>query len=102
MRAWRCFRVGPDGGWDRTVDDPAVVLGEAAPRLPNTLCVADRGAPSELQVMTLDLEGIMVSAGSACSPPQRPIARTIVARGDKPLAGEAGATVAARAAKART
>jgi len=45
----------------------AMVLGEAAPRLPNTLCVADPGAPAELQVMGLDLEGIMVSAGSACS-----------------------------------
>jgi cysteine desulfurase len=45
----------------------AVVLGEAAPRLPNTLCVAAPGAPAELQVMALDLAGVMVSAGSACS-----------------------------------
>jgi cysteine desulfurase len=45
----------------------AVVLGEAAPRLPNTLCVADPGATAELQVMSLDLAGVMVSAGSACS-----------------------------------
>jgi cysteine desulfurase len=43
------------------------VLGEGAERLPQTLCVAFEGWPSELQVMTLDLAGVMISAGSACS-----------------------------------
>ncbi|TAJ70327.1 MAG: cysteine desulfurase [Phenylobacterium sp.] len=45
----------------------AVVVGEASPRLPNTLCVATPGWTSDLQVMGLDLAGVMVSAGSACS-----------------------------------
>lgn len=45
----------------------AVVMGEGAPRLPNTLCVALAGWGAELQVMQMDLAGIMVSAGSACS-----------------------------------
>jgi cysteine desulfurase len=45
----------------------SVVMGEAAPRLPNTLCVAAPGFTSDLQVMGLDLAGVMVSAGSACS-----------------------------------
>jgi len=45
----------------------AVVVGEGAPRLPNTLCVASPGHTSDLQVMSLDLAGFMVSAGSACS-----------------------------------
>jgi cysteine desulfurase len=45
----------------------AVVLGEAAPRLPQTLCFAAEGFPSELQVMGLDLAGVMISAGAACS-----------------------------------
>jgi cysteine desulfurase len=45
----------------------AVVVGEAAPRLPNTLCIATPGWTSDLQVMGLDLAGVMVSAGSACS-----------------------------------
>jgi len=45
----------------------AVVVGEAAPRLPNTLCIATSGWTSDLQVMGLDLAGVMVSAGSACS-----------------------------------
>ncbi|OYX31473.1 MAG: aminotransferase [Caulobacterales bacterium 32-69-10] len=45
----------------------AVVVGEGAPRLPNTLCVAAPGWASSLQVMALDLAGVMISAGSACS-----------------------------------
>ncbi len=45
----------------------SVVMGEAAPRLPNTLCIAAPGFTSDLQVMGLDLAGVMISAGSACS-----------------------------------
>lgn len=45
----------------------AVVLGQGAPRLANTLCVAAEGFASELQVMQMDLAGVMTSAGSACS-----------------------------------
>jgi cysteine desulfurase len=45
----------------------AVVVAEGAPRLPNTLCLATAGWTSDLQVMALDLAGVMVSAGSACS-----------------------------------
>lgn len=44
-----------------------VVMGEAAPRLANTLCVATPDFPSDRQVMALDLAGVMVSAGAACS-----------------------------------
>lgn len=43
------------------------IFGIAAPRLPNTACFAWTGLPSETQVMALDLAGIAVSAGSACS-----------------------------------
>jgi cysteine desulfurase len=45
----------------------AVVLGEGAQRLPQTLCFAGEGFGSEVQVMNMDLAGVMVSAGSACS-----------------------------------
>lgn len=45
----------------------AQVLGIEAPRLPNTSCIALPGVSAETQVMALDLEGIAVSAGSACS-----------------------------------
>jgi cysteine desulfurase len=44
-----------------------VVLGAAAPRLPNTAAIAMPGVAAETQVIALDLDGVMVSAGAACS-----------------------------------
>lgn len=81
--AWR------DAAASRLKAAGAVVLGEAAPRLPNTLCVADPGAPSELQVMTLDLAGVMVSAGSACSSGKVKASRVLAAMGWPKLADSA-------------
>lgn len=43
------------------------VVGADADRLPNTSCLILPGVTSETQVMALDLAGISVSAGSACS-----------------------------------
>jgi len=45
----------------------AVVLGAAANRLPNTSAIAMPGVAAETQVVALDLDGVMVSAGAACS-----------------------------------
>jgi cysteine desulfurase len=45
----------------------AVVVGAAAPRLPNTSAIATPGIAAEIQVIALDLDGVMVSAGAACS-----------------------------------
>ena len=45
----------------------ASVLGAAAPRLPNTTMVLLPGVSAETAVIALDLEGLAVSAGSACS-----------------------------------
>jgi cysteine desulfurase len=45
----------------------ARILGAGAPRLPNTSCLALPGIAAETQVIALDLAGIAVSAGSACS-----------------------------------
>jgi len=50
-------RVAPD----------AWIAAENAPRLPNTTCVAVPGLHGETLVIAMDLEGIAVSAGSACS-----------------------------------
>lgn len=44
-----------------------VVHGAAAPRLANTACIGMPGVPAQTQVMALDLAGVAVSAGSACS-----------------------------------
>ncbi len=59
--AWR------DAAAARLKAEGAVIMGEGAPRLANTLCVAAPGQDAALQVMSLDLAGVMVSAGSACS-----------------------------------
>jgi cysteine desulfurase len=45
----------------------AVVLGREAPRLPNTLSIATPDWRGETQVMALDLAGVSISAGAACS-----------------------------------
>ena len=45
----------------------ARIIGEGAPRLPNTSCLTMPGGASETLVMALDLAGIAISAGSACS-----------------------------------
>ena len=44
-----------------------VVFGARAPRLANTSCLTMPGVAAETQVMALDLAGVAVSAGSACS-----------------------------------
>jgi len=45
----------------------AVVLSVGVPRLPNTSCITVPGVKAETLVIGLDLSGIAVSAGSACS-----------------------------------
>ncbi len=44
-----------------------VVIGQSSPRIANTLCIAWPGKSAETMVIKLDLEGVAVSAGSACS-----------------------------------
>ncbi|MBS4045881.1 MAG: cysteine desulfurase [Alphaproteobacteria bacterium] len=46
---------------------PEAPIYGSGPRLPNTLCIGMPGVPAETQVMALDLAGVAVSAGSACS-----------------------------------
>jgi cysteine desulfurase len=45
----------------------AIVFGERAPRLPNTLCFAVPGIEAATLMIALDLAGVGVSSGSACS-----------------------------------
>lgn len=45
----------------------ARIAGAGAPRLPNTACLVLPGVPAETQVIALDLAGVQVSAGAACS-----------------------------------
>ncbi len=71
---------------DRLKAEGAVVLGENADRLPQTLCFAGEGFGSEVQVMNLDLAGVMVSAGSACSSGKVKASRVVEAMGRSDLA----------------
>jgi cysteine desulfurase len=64
----------------------AVVMGEAAPRLANTLSIATPGFGSDLQVMGLDLARVMVSAGSACSSGKVKASPVLTAMGQDELA----------------
>ena len=83
--------LGEQGHWrdalaDRLKAEGAVVLGEGAARLPQTLCFAGEGFGSEVQVMNLDLAGVMVSAGSACSSGKVKASRVVEAMGRSDLA----------------
>ena len=46
---------------------PATVFGEGADRLPQTLCIGLDGIAAETLLIALDLAGVAVSSGSACS-----------------------------------
>jgi cysteine desulfurase len=67
----------------------ATIIGEAAERLPNTLFMAVSDWESPQQLITLDLMGLMVSAGSACSSGKTRPSRAILATGliDKATGG---------------
>ena len=45
----------------------AIVIGAAVSRLPNTSAISLPRVSAETQVIALDLDGVMVSAGAACS-----------------------------------
>ncbi len=69
--------------------DGAVVIGRDAPRLGNTSCLALPGVAAQTQVMSLDLAGIAVSAGAACSSGKVVRSHVLDAMGLGSLAGEA-------------
>jgi cysteine desulfurase len=68
------------GTWDRIAElrkileniiaagaNETIFVGKDADRLPNTSCFITPGWKGETQVMTMDLAGFAISAGSACS-----------------------------------
>lgn len=67
----------------------AIVLGDRENRLPNTTCLALPGIRSDAQVIALDLHGIAVSAGAACSSGKVAVSHVLQAMGMGELAGQA-------------
>lgn len=62
--------------------------GAGASRLPNTSCVSMPGVRSETQVMALDLAGVCVSAGAACSSGKVTRSAVLLAMGVEPAEAE--------------
>jgi cysteine desulfurase len=67
----------------------AIVCGAGARRLANTACIALPGVRAETQVIALDLDGIAVSAGAACSSGKVASSHVLAAMGLGALAGQA-------------
>jgi len=66
------------------------IMGAAAARVGNTANIALPGVPAETQVMTLDLDGVLVSAGSACSSGKVTASHVLAAmHPNDPIAGHA-------------
>lgn len=70
-------------------DAGAIVCGAGAARLANTACLALPGVKAETQVIALDLAGIAVSAGAACSSGKIAPSQVLAAMGLGELAGQA-------------
>jgi len=52
---------------ERIVGNEAVIFGRGVPRLPQTVCFGLAGMSAETAVIALDLAGVAVSSGAACS-----------------------------------
>ncbi|MCC6914477.1 MAG: cysteine desulfurase [Rhodospirillaceae bacterium] len=68
----------------RAAAPQARIYGEGTPRLANTSCFSLANVSSETQVMRLDLAGVSISAGSACSSGKIAPSHVLLAMGVNP------------------
>ena len=64
-----------------SAEKETIFVGSDRPRLPNTSCFATPGWKGETQVMQMDLAGVAISAGSACSSGKVKASRVLMAMG---------------------
>ncbi len=66
----------------------AIFAGAGAPRLPNTTCVLTPGLKAESALILMDLAGVSVSSGSACSSGKIKPSHVLSAMGFEPALAE--------------
>lgn len=71
----------------------AIVFGADAPRLPNTSNFALPGLTAETAVIAMDLEGVAISSGAACSSGKVRVSRVLSAMGVAPELAKAALRV---------
>lgn len=62
----------------------AVIFGDGVERLPNTVCAAAPGYHAQVLLMNLDLNGVAISAGSACAAGKVKPSHVLTAMGVRP------------------
>ncbi len=77
----------------KAITPSAVVIGADAERLPNTTSIALPGASAETLVIALDLAGVAVSAGAACSSGKVGASHVLEAMGLEPALARAAIRV---------
>lgn len=74
----------------KSIAQDITIFGEDVARIPNTSCIVMPGMKAETQLINFDLEGIAVSAGSACSSGKVEASHVLLAMGvDKEKAATA-------------
>jgi cysteine desulfurase len=77
----------------RAVEPETVIFAVDAPRLPNTTLYAVAGIKAETAIIALDLEGLAVSSGAACSSGKIQPSHVLAAMGYAPLVTQAAVRV---------
>lgn len=79
--------------FEAALPQAAVIFGAGAPRLPNTSNFALPGLTAETAVIAMDLEGVAVSSGAACSSGKVRASRVLAAMGVAPDVAKAALRV---------